>query len=78
MNPSPTHFRTILRALLLLVVACAPVAAQENALPIKVGIIGLDAHAVPWTRIINGPTAQPPVSGMRIVAACPSFSPDVP
>jgi len=46
--------------------------------PIKVGIIGLDAHAVPWTQIIHGPKTQPPVSDMRIVAAYPSYSTDIP
>lgn len=46
--------------------------------PIRVGIIGLDAHAVPWTKIIHGPKAQPPISDMKIVAAYPAFSADVP
>jgi hypothetical protein len=45
---------------------------------IKVGIIGLDAHAVPWTQIIHSPEAKAPINEMRIVAAYPSFSPDVP
>jgi predicted dehydrogenase len=52
--------------------------AQEPTPPIKVGIIGLDAHAVPWTQIINAPQVKAPISGMRIVAAYPSFSADVP
>lgn len=45
--------------------------------PIRVGIIGLDAHGVPWTKIVNDPAAKPPTSDMRIVAAYPSYSPDV-
>ncbi|HPA19709.1 MAG TPA: Gfo/Idh/MocA family oxidoreductase [Verrucomicrobiae bacterium] len=66
-----------------------PVAAAEGARaeppqqpaagnPIRVGIIGLDAHAVPWTQIIQGPKAQPPMTDMRIVAAYPAFSADIP
>ena len=52
--------------------------AAPPSLPIKVGIIGLDAHAVPWTTIINNPLAKPPVSDMKIVAAYPSYSKDIP
>ncbi|MDD5521160.1 MAG: Gfo/Idh/MocA family oxidoreductase [Kiritimatiellae bacterium] len=52
--------------------------ADLSSRPIKVGIIGIDAHAVPWTQIIHGSKAQPPVSDMRIVAAYPSYSTDVP
>lgn len=48
------------------------------ATPIKVGIIGLDAHAVPWTQIIHGPKAAPPISDLRITAAVPTFSADIP
>lgn len=49
--------------------------AQEH---LKVGIVGLDAHAVPWTKIINGPAAKPPISSMRIVAAVAAPSADIP
>ena len=52
--------------------------AQEQNPEIRVGIIGLDAHAVPWTQIIHDPAGKPPISAMRIVAAYPSFSPDIP
>ena len=52
--------------------------AQEQKPEIRVGIIGLDAHAVPWTQIIHDPAAKPPISAMRIVAAYPAFSPDIP
>jgi len=53
-------------------------AAAEGPAPIKVGIIGLDAHGVPWTKIINGPNPAAPISDMRVVAAYPAFSPDIP
>ena len=29
----------------------------RQTMPIRVGIIGLDAHAVPWTQIISEPSA---------------------
>lgn len=54
------------------------VRADEPASVIKVGIIGLDAHAVPWTKIIHAREAKPPLSEMRIVAAYPAYSPDIP
>ena len=57
---------------------CSAAAATAAEPQIKLGIIGLDAHAVPWTKIIHNPQTKPPVSEMRVVAAYPSFSPDVP
>ena len=53
-------------------------ALSSFAAPIKVGIIGLDAHAMPWTQIIHGPNAPPPISDLRIVAAVPAPSADIP
>ena len=52
--------------------------AEEAAGTIKVGIIGLDAHAVPWTQIIHHPEAKPPISNLRIVAAVAVPSADIP
>jgi hypothetical protein len=51
---------------------------EDAQASIRVGIIGLDAHAVPFTRIISDPKTQPPVSEMKVVAAVPAFSPDIP
>ena len=48
------------------------------AAPIKVGIIGLDAHAVPWTEIIHQAKPSSPISDLQIVAAVPAFSADIP
>jgi predicted dehydrogenase len=45
---------------------------------IRVGIVGLDAHAVPWTQILTNPNADPELRAMRVVAAVPTFSPDIP
>ena len=68
-----------LAALATLILALQSAAfAAAAAGPIKVGIIGLDAHAVPWTQIIQGPKATPGAFDLRIVAAYPGGSPDVP
>ena len=60
--------------------ACAALTGQALAAgqPIQVGIIGLDAHGVPWTRILHDPSAKPPLSNMRIVAAVAAPSADIP
>ncbi len=52
--------------------------AQDKPLPIKVGIIGIDAHAPSWTKIINDPKAEGELADMTIVAAFPGGSPDIP
>ncbi len=52
--------------------------AAEEAKPIRVGIIGLDAHAVPWTEIITSPDAPPELKCLKVVAAVPAYSPDIP
>jgi hypothetical protein len=46
--------------------------------PLRVGIVGLDAHAVPWTQIIADPKSPAPIHDMKIVAAVPAFSADIP
>lgn len=71
------HLRLVLAAASFFVVG-GLIAAPCLAEPIRVGIIGLDAHAVPWTRIIHDRAAKPPISDMRIVAAVAAPSPDVP
>jgi predicted dehydrogenase len=63
--------------LLIAVVSASDQAAQEQA-PIRVGIIGLDAHAVPWTQILTDPKTDPAIRQMKIVAAVPAYSPDIP
>ena len=50
----------------------------EPAKPIRVGIIGMDAHALPWTEIVNGPKAAGELAEMRIVAGYPGGSPELP
>ncbi len=53
-------------------------AAAEPPRPIRVGIIGMDAHALPWTQIINSPKVAGELAEMRIVAGYPGGSPDLP
>ena len=60
------------------IVPATAVDADSPAKPIKVGIIGVDAHAVPWTKIINDPHAVAPISTMKVVAAYPAYSADIP
>ncbi len=52
--------------------------AAEPTLPLKAGIIGMDAHALPWTKIINNPDATGELADMTIVAGFPGGSPDIP
>ncbi len=62
----------------LVLAALGVAACSASAATTRVGMIGLDAHAVPWTQIIHGGKAPPPVSDLRVTAAVPAFSPDVP
>ena len=52
--------------------------AGEPSLPLKAGIIGLDAHALSWTQIINHPEAKGELADMTVVAGYPGGSPDIP
>jgi len=52
--------------------------AQGLKPPIKAGIIGIDAHARPWTKIINDPKATGELGEMTVVAAYPGGSEDIP
>jgi predicted dehydrogenase len=46
--------------------------------PIKAGIIGLDAHALAWTKILNDAEAPGELAELTVVAAWPGGSPDIP
>jgi len=69
-------------ALSLSLAAASAAVAQEAApeeKPLRAGIIGLDtSHTVAFTKLLNDPKAPPEVAGVRIVAAFPGGSPDVP
>lgn len=42
----------------ILLGATSYAAGEEAKKPIRVGIVGLDAHAVPWTKILTDPKTQ--------------------
>ncbi len=61
--------------LFVLFVACyllstsgAASGAEQPSLPLKAGIIGMDAHALPWTKIINDPKASGELADLVVVA----------
>lgn len=70
----------VLHAALAAAVLTSAVAAgaDEPKPPLKAGIIGLDAHGLPWTRIINDPEAEGELADMTVVAAFPGGSKDIP
>lgn len=56
-----------------------PLAADEATPAVKVGIIGLDtSHVVAFTKVLNDPNAAGDLAGVRVVAAFPGGSPDIP
>lgn len=73
--------KTILVLLALvcaLVLAFASGTAQERG-PLRVGIIGVDtSHALAFTKILNNPKNEGDLAGLRVVAAFPGGSADVP
>jgi predicted dehydrogenase len=52
--------------------------ADQPPLPLKAGIIGMDAHALAWTKIINDPQATSELADMTVIAGFPGGSPDIP
>ena len=74
------------KSFLLLVSTCfvcaavaADRAAAEPAKPLRAGIIGLDtSHVVEFTKAFNNPKVPPELAGVKIVAAYPGGSPDLP
>jgi predicted dehydrogenase len=57
-----------------------PLAGQQADKPLlKAGIIGLDtSHVVAFTKILNNPKNEGDLAGIRVVAAYPGGSPDIP
>lgn len=65
----------------LVITLCAVMAAVASAAEpeIRVGIIGLDtSHVVAFTSLLNRPGNEGDLAGVRVVAAFPGGSPDVP
>ena len=54
------------------------VGATKLVAPMKAGIIGMDAHALPWTKIINDSQASGELADMTVVAGFPGGSLDIP
>src|SRR5207248_3268288 len=55
--------------------------AREEApsKPLRAGIIGLDtSHVVAFTKLLNASNPKPELAGVRVVAAYPGGSPDIP
>ncbi len=51
--------------------------AEEPRPELRVGILGLDAHGLPFTQLLNGPDKPAELAGARVVAAWPGGSPDI-
>jgi len=68
----------LLAASYLLLASGEGFAADGPPLPLKAGIIGFDAHALPWTRILNDPKATGELADLVVVAGYPGGNPDIP
>jgi hypothetical protein len=52
---------------------------EQPPQPVRAGIIGLDtSHVTAFTQLLNGPKPEGDLAGIRIVAAYPGGSPDIP
>ena len=74
---STTSWR-LLVAGFLMTIGHRGLAADDLSLPLKAGIIGCDAHALPWTKIINADDASGELADMVVVAAYAGGSQDIP
>lgn len=71
----PLCFLRLLTALVLLSSKLPPAAADD----VRVGILGIDNFgSVAYTEFLNRPHAEGDFAGIRVVAACPTGSPDYP
>jgi hypothetical protein len=69
--------RLLFCSLVLMLLACPATRADDQ--PLRAGIIGLDtSHVVAFTQLLNGPKKTGPLADVRIVAAYPGGSPDLP
>ncbi len=74
-----TRFLSVSAALTLLTLLAAASGAGDEAKPLRAGIIGLDtSHVVAFTNLLNNPRAAGELAGIKIVAAFPGGSPDIP
>jgi predicted dehydrogenase len=55
------------------------VGEAQPSKPLRAGIIGLDtSHVTAFTKLLNAPSPKPELEGVRVVAAYPGGSPDIP
>src|SRR5436309_7694548 len=65
--------------LVVVIATLTMIAPARDADPIKIGIIGLDtSHVTAFTKDLNDPNAKPDLAGIRVVAAYPPGSKDIP
>ncbi len=73
-----SSYRVVLLGLFLMMAASC-LAQEPEAGTIRIGIIGLDtSHAGAFAKEFNGAEPPPELAGMRVVAAYPPGSPDIP
>jgi hypothetical protein len=61
------------------VTLCGQLARADDAPQIRVGIIGLDtSHVIAFTGVLNRPGNEGDLAGVRVTAAYPGGSPDIP
>jgi predicted dehydrogenase len=69
----------VLGLLASIAIALLPLAGGEEKPVLKAGIIGLDTSHVPaFTGLLNNPMGGPEYAGIKVVAAYPGGSPDIP
>ncbi|HEV8378663.1 MAG TPA: Gfo/Idh/MocA family oxidoreductase [Tepidisphaeraceae bacterium] len=73
-----THLGTILVLVVAMGLSAAAVRAEDKR-PLRAGIIGLDtSHATAFTKLFNDPKATGDIADVKVVAAFPGGSPDIP
>lgn len=72
------YYRRLLLSLMV-IASLSSLQAQEQSRLIKVGIIGCDtSHCAAFTKILNNPKNTGDLANVRVVAAWPGGSPDLP
>ncbi|HUY88083.1 MAG TPA: Gfo/Idh/MocA family oxidoreductase [Pirellulales bacterium] len=73
-------FRPAIGLFFVLAAACPTFArAEDSKPPLRVGIIGLDtSHVVAFTSVLNDPKSEGDLAGVKVVAAYPGGSQDIP
>src|SRR3954464_11320125 len=73
-----THIGTILFLLIAMTLSAATVRAEDKR-PIRAGVIGLDtSHATAFAKLSNDPKSTGDIADVKIVAAFPGGSEDIP